>query len=88
MTGGSNNNPTPALTPHASAQSNPRNQITHQVERGLLLDVVVRERAPVLQLLPREDEALLVGRDALLFAFGWRGGGLFVMVSTGVSRLS
>jgi len=36
------------------------------VEGGLLLDVVVRERAPVLQLLPREDEALLIGRDALL----------------------
>ena len=36
------------------------------MEGGLLLDVVVRERAPVLQLLPREDEALLVGRDALL----------------------
>ena len=36
------------------------------MEGGLLLDVVVRERAPVLQLLPREDEALLIGRDALL----------------------
>ena len=31
-----------------------------------LLDVVVRERAAVLQLLAREDQALLVGRDALL----------------------
>jgi hypothetical protein len=36
------------------------------VERGLLLDVVVAERAPVLELLAREDEALLVGGDALL----------------------
>merc|ERR1719473_1012573 len=38
----------------------------HEVERRLLLDVVVRERAAVLELLAREDEALLVRRDALL----------------------
>ena len=38
----------------------------HQVERGLLLDVVVRQRAPVLELLPGEDETLLVRGDALL----------------------
>jgi hypothetical protein len=44
----------------------PAAQAEHQVQRGLLLDVVVGERAPVLQLLAREDEALLVGRDALL----------------------
>jgi len=31
-----------------------------------LLDVVVRERAAILELLAREDEALLVGGDALL----------------------
>jgi hypothetical protein len=36
------------------------------VQRRLLLDVVVGERAAVLQLLAREDQALLVGRDALL----------------------
>jgi len=36
------------------------------VERALLLDVVVRERAAVLELLAGEDEALLVGRDPLL----------------------
>jgi hypothetical protein len=36
------------------------------VERRLLLDVVVGERAAVLELLAREDEALLVRRDALL----------------------
>jgi hypothetical protein len=35
-----------------------------QVKRGLLLDVVVGEGAAVLQLLPCEDEALLVGWDA------------------------
>ena len=36
------------------------------MQRGLLLDVVVRQRAAVLQLLAREDQALLVRRDALL----------------------
>jgi len=37
-----------------------------QVEGALLLDVVVREGAPVLELLAGEDESLLVGGDALL----------------------
>ena len=36
------------------------------MERRLLLDVVVAERAAVLELLARENQALLVGRDALL----------------------
>jgi hypothetical protein len=45
---------------HAAAQAQ------HQVQRGLLLDVVVGQRAAVLQLLAREDQALLVRRDALL----------------------
>ena len=36
------------------------------MERRLLLDVVVTEGAAVLELLARKDEALLVGRDALL----------------------
>ena len=45
---------------HAAAQAQ------HQVQGGLLLDVVVRERAAILQLLAGEDQALLVGRDALL----------------------
>ena len=36
------------------------------MEGGLLLDVVVRQGAAVLQLLAREDETLLVGGDALL----------------------
>ena len=35
----------------------------HQVKRRLLLDVVVGQSAAILQLLPREDEALLVRRD-------------------------
>jgi hypothetical protein len=40
-------------------------QPEHNVEGRLLLDVVVREGAAVLELLAREDQALLVGRDAL-----------------------
>jgi hypothetical protein len=36
------------------------------VEGGLLLDVVVAEGAAVFELLPGEDEALLIGGDALL----------------------
>ena len=36
------------------------------MEGRLLLDVVVREGAAVLELLAGKDEALLVGRDALL----------------------
>ena len=36
------------------------------MEGRLLLDVVVRQRTSVLELLAREDQALLVGRDALL----------------------
>ena len=48
----------PARHPAAQAQ--------HQVQRRFLLDVVVRERATVLELLARENEALLVGRNALL----------------------
>ena len=43
---------------HAAAQAQ------HQVQRALLLDVVVGQRAPVLQLLARKDQALLVWRDA------------------------
>ena len=38
----------------------------HQVERTLRLDAVSGQGAAVLELLVREDEALLVGRDALL----------------------
>ena len=45
---------------HATAETE------HEMERGLLLDVVVAEGAPVLELLAGEDQALLVWRDALL----------------------
>ena len=37
-----------------------------EVEGALLLDVVVGEGAPVLQLLPGEDQSLLVRRNTLL----------------------
>jgi len=37
-----------------------------QVERALLLDVVVGQRAAILKLLSSEDKTLLIGRDALL----------------------
>ena len=40
-------------------------QTQHQVQRALLLDVVVRERPAVLQLLAGKDQALLIRRDAL-----------------------
>lgn len=39
-------------------------QSEDEVERRLLLDVVIRERATVLELLAGEDEALLVRGDA------------------------
>ena len=38
----------------------------HQVEGGLLLDVVIGKSAAVLKLLASEDETLLIGGDALL----------------------
>ena len=41
-------------------------QTKDEVQRRLLLDVVVRKRAAVLELLAGEDQTLLVRRDALL----------------------
>merc|ERR1719186_503523 len=41
-------------------------QPQHEVEGGLLLDVVVGQSAPVLQLLTGKDETLLVWRNSLL----------------------
>jgi len=40
-------------------------QTKDEVEGGLLLDVVIRECASVLELLAGEDKALLVGRDSI-----------------------
>merc|ERR1712048_1052241 len=41
-------------------------QTQHQMQGALLLDVVVRKRAPIFQLLACKDQALLVRWDALL----------------------
>ena len=50
---------TAAACPHAAAEAE------HEVECRLRPDVVMRQRAAVLDLLAREDEALLVRRDTL-----------------------
>jgi hypothetical protein len=39
-------------------------QTQHEVQCGLLLDVVVRQRAPVFKLLASKNEALLVWGNA------------------------
>ena len=41
-------------------------QAENQVEGGLLLDIIVGERTPVLQLFAGEDESLLIRGNALL----------------------
>ena len=46
--------------------SHPTPEPEDQVQGALLLDVVVGQSAPVLQLLPSEDQPLLVRRDAFL----------------------
>ena len=45
---------------HTTAESK------HEMESGLLLDVVVGEGSAVLELLSSEDESLLIGRDTFL----------------------
>ncbi len=52
--------------PQLLQQGRALRQAQHQVECGLLLDVVVRQRAAVLQLLAREDQAPVFGRDGPL----------------------
>ena len=54
------------VSPTNSQSTEPATKPQHKVQRRLLLDVVVRERLALLQLLPRKDQPLLVGRDALL----------------------
>jgi hypothetical protein len=51
---------------HPNTSSHAAAQAQHEVQRALLLDVVVRQSATILQLLAREDETLLVRRNALL----------------------
>merc|ERR1719319_964092 len=41
-------------------------QTQHQMQSRLLLDVVIGEGAPILELLSREDQSLLLGRDSFL----------------------
>ena len=36
------------------------------MERTFLLDIIIRQRAPILQLLPRKNQPLLVRRNTLL----------------------
>ena len=38
----------------------------NKVKRRLLLNIVIRKTTPILELLPSEDESLLVGRNTLL----------------------
>ncbi len=57
-------------------------QAQDEVQGGLLLDVVVGERAAVLELLAGEDQPLLVGRDALLV---WLRGVLVMAHATGLA---
>ena len=44
-------------------------QAEDEVDRAFLLDVVVRQRALVVELLPGKDQALLVGGDALFVLY-------------------
>ncbi len=53
----------------------------HQVEGGLLLDVVLRERAPILQLFTGEDETLYVGPVALSLL------NILLYTSDGITRI-
>jgi hypothetical protein len=41
-------------------------QTQYEMQRALLMDVVVRKRAATFQLLAGEDESLMVGRDVFL----------------------
>ena len=47
-------------------QASASSESEHKVKGGLLLDVVVRKRSAVLELLSGEDESLLIGRDSFL----------------------
>ena len=49
-----------------SSRLNSSTKSEDEVEGGLFLDVVVAKGPPVLELLPGEDESLLVRGDALL----------------------
>merc|ERR1719401_1601850 len=54
------------LTSTAQFDSIPSTETKNQVERGLLLNVVITESTAVLQLLASKDKTLLIRGDALL----------------------
>jgi len=60
---------------HAAAQAE------HQVQGGLLLDVVIRQGAAILELLASKDQALLIRRDTFLVL------NLLLYILDGVRRL-
>ena len=65
------NNVDPSTKPNSNRRTlSAAAETEDEVQRRLLLDVVVGERAAVLELLAGEDEALLVGRDACRVGVG------------------
>ena len=56
----------PAASLREPLSSEATAETEHEMESRLLLDVVVGQGATVLELLASEDEALLIGGDALL----------------------
>jgi len=52
---------------YRSSYLHPTAKTENQVQSGLLLDIIVAQSAPVLQLLAGKDKTLLVWGDALLF---------------------
>ena len=56
----------PAASVREPLSSEATAETEHEMESRLLLDVVVGQGATVLELLASEDEALLIGGDALL----------------------
>merc|ERR1719319_454368 len=41
-------------------------QTQHQMQRRLLLNIIIRQRTPILELFARENQSLLLGRNSLL----------------------
>jgi len=70
--------------------NNSSSQAQHQVQGGLLLDVVVLQGAAILELLASKDKTLLVRRDAFLvldFSFNsFDGVGALHLEGDGLSR--
>merc|ERR1712129_488927 len=62
--GGGANSDTKSLSHFSLSVSSAQTQ--HQMQSRLLLDVVIGEGAPILELFARKDQTLLLGRDTLL----------------------